>query len=198
VAQKRHNNNNAANLETCKIINSQFDEISFIYRKLFDDATQSIRSCKDMPLLHPNRRCAIYLCFAFLEAMTYRLELVSLLINGLKDPKYLNNKKIKILYKNGVCLLPEHRKFENADRRTFIERLKGSLKEISAFTNIPLDLSTKNNELDQLKKAKRIRDRITHPRTAIDLEVTNQDLICIMGAVSWYNNTFSELVENHS
>lgn len=46
-----------------------------------------------------------------------------------------------------------------------------------------------------LMRAKKIRDRLMHPRTAKDLEVTDSELACTTEAAEWFQTQYQEISE---
>jgi len=50
---------------------------------------------------------------------------------------------------------------------------------------------------NKLKEAQKIRNRITHPKSPEDLQVSKQDLTYVEAGLQWYQTTFETLLDRY-
>ena len=80
------------------------------------------------------------------------------------------------------------------DKRDFASRVKDSFKALSAATGKPFDLSNQHREWADFTGAVKIRDRITHPKIAEDLAISDNEMLLVLSSSTWFNERFADTI----
>ena len=67
-----------------------------------------------------------------------------------------------------------------------VDVFKATFKCYAHKYNLPLENAFGGAEFDRLKSTFEIRNRLMHPKQATDLEISNQDIICLTEAIGWF------------
>ena len=75
---------------------------------------------------------------------------------------------------------------ERANTRT-LDYIVFSLVALSKTFKLNMDVSPKGKDRENLRNALRIRDRLTHPKTVKDLNITNKDIEIVQEFADWFS-----------
>lgn len=176
------------------IIDNQFDNFQVMYQLLWSDVEETGRSaCQSRLAIDVSRRSFVRACYAFMEGVATRTEIIATFIRVIRK----DGVPSKHLHRMSNGFLKQDKRQANDvehDKRNFTSRVKDSLKTLSAATGKPFDLSEQNKEWDDFQKAVKIRDRITHPKIAEDLAISNDEMLLVMNSSKWFHDQFTNTV----
>lgn len=125
------------------------------------------------------RRMYVRSAFACIEGMTYRLKQVAHAAH--------NSKKCTFSEKE-VSFIKEEK------RLRFMDNIEFVFKITARAIDSEHRLAVGDNEWDLLRKASKIRDRLTHPKTTRDLFVSVDELHIVGRAFDWLSVQIVELM----
>ncbi len=180
--------------ELTPIIENQFANFQVMYELLWGDVDETAKAARQSQVVtDTSRRSFVRACYAFMEGVVTRAETLATLIRVIRNeevpPKQARTMLNGILRqdKNQVSSV-EH------DKRNFASRVKDSFKALSAATEKPFDLSNQHREWADFTVAVKIRDRITHPKIAEDLAISNDELLLIVRSGTWFHEQFAAVI----
>ena len=134
------------------------------------------------------RRAFIRSMFAFVEGMTFRMKKAVLIVHE-KMPLNLTEAEIAVLKEVSYSLNDGKAKEENMhitlmSNFTFAYRMYFSL--LNHTDDLAVQKQNDSNGFDAFKKAIRIRDRITHPKSHIKMHIKDEEIETVRKAFEWY------------
>ena len=136
------------------------------------------------------RRCLVRCVFAYIEAVIeiIKAEIRSNLRTGFCTAE-LTTKEEKVIGSLSISRANDPRLgLEENLKRTF--RLAARIWGIDDY-----QLNTQGEDYKDFLRAKRARDKLTHPKTYYDIQVTDQDMSDHSIAAQWVRNSFEKLFE---
>lgn len=135
------------------------------------------------------RRCLARTVFSFIEAVVecVKVELRSTVRTGLYPETSLTAKEREILVPLAVVGAPVGR-FLPLD-----QNLKRTFKLAAKVWHLNFHLASSGEDFKDFLSAKSARNRLTHPRTFYDIEVTDHDMHCYTIAGMWVQREFQRL-----
>lgn len=134
------------------------------------------------------RRCLVRAVFAYMEAVIeiVKIELRSNIRTDVCTPN-LTAKEEKLLGSLSI--------FRNSDKRIGLaENLKGTFKLAAKVWELSeYKLSTEGINYIDFRKAKHARDKLTHPKTFYDIQITDDDMAYCTAAGLWVRDSFETL-----
>lgn len=137
------------------------------------------------------RRCVVRAVFSFIEAVLecIKVELRSNVRLGYYSERDLSQNDLETL---GALTLVRGKsgKFLSLEKN-----VKRTFKLAAKIWNLDFRLSTAGEDFQDFLSAKSARNRLTHPRTVYDVEVTDEDMHCHTIAGMWLQSEFRRLFE---
>ena len=135
------------------------------------------------------RRCVVRAIFSFIEAIVecVKVELRSTVRLGYYPENALTAKERETLGPLAVIGAPLG-KFLPLD-----QNIKRTFKLATKVWVLDFRLATSGEDFQDFLAAKSARNRLTHPRTFYDVEVTDHDMQCHTVAGMWVQNEFQRL-----
>jgi len=135
------------------------------------------------------RRCVVRGIFSFIEAVVecVKVELRSTVRLGYYPENALTSKERETLGPLAVIGAPLG-KFLPLD-----QNIKRTFKLATKVWVLDFRLATSGEDFHDFLAAKSARNRLTHPRTLYDVEVTDHDMHCHTVAGMWVQNEFQRL-----
>jgi hypothetical protein len=135
------------------------------------------------------RRCVVRTIFSFIEAC---IESIKVEIRStIRSPDYIGEltpREIETLGFLGVFGPSNNSKFLPVD-----QNIKRTFKLAAKVWGLSFCLCTDGEDFRDFLAAKSARNRLTHPRTYYDIEVTDHDMHCHTIAGMWLQNEFQRL-----
>lgn len=139
------------------------------------------------------RRSTVRAIFALIEASAeiIKSEIRSTLrLEG--GENHLSEKEIGILGGMSITPKPENQKFLSLE-----DNLKFTFKLAAKVWGLPdFQLDVGDEKYRELLQAKDARNRLTHPRTYYDIQVTDEDMQCHTVAFQWSCHEFMRLFQH--
>lgn len=135
------------------------------------------------------RRCVARAVFSFIEAVIecIKIELRSTIRLGRFREDLLSSREIETLGSLSVISAPPG-KFLPLD-----QNIKRTFKLAAKVWKLNFRLNTGGEDFRYFLAAKSARNRLTHPRTYYDIEVTDDDMHCYSAAGMWVQGEFLRL-----
>lgn len=166
------------------------DELKRVYRVLSDDLDAALKIGRADPSQF-SHRTLFRSYFAFVEGLSFQLRQVTLASLGETD--VLTSAEISLLREERFQLDRKGTPESRENYQSFLPNLLFSIRcyvKNHGATYLP-DLG--NNGWESMRKAVEIRDRLTHPKSAPGLEVTNEDSRHLAAAAAWWKRTLLEM-----
>jgi hypothetical protein len=128
------------------------------------------------------RRSMVRAAFALIEAMAYSLKFIAVSLPG---PGSLSPGQVALAREEDYELSDKGEVTIRSPRLSFLKNLRFAfIVYATAFTaSFSLDVSGKGWQA--LQRAIKVRDRLMHPKTARDLEVTDEEKLDTINALTW-------------
>ena len=171
----------------------QIRETDRFFYLLVEDVLAATEAWRDNPSDF-TRRCYIRTVMAFIEGNTFRFKKVSLWLHENILPIF-SPEEIVCLKEESVSI-KENGKIEIKNMHIkMLSNLIFSLESYAKAINVDFNLNTSGEGWLALKKAIEKRDKITHPKTIEDFQVTEAEIIYFEKAASFYRETTLPLIE---
>jgi hypothetical protein len=165
---------------------SELDQILDHFTKEFECMTSGI-DCKDeiqaIRISVFARPSIVRSTFAFIEAIIFNLKVVALEDN---ETGTALSQAERSLCEERAYELNERGEIEARPARLrFRPNFRFGFRVASKRLGLSFDLETDGDGWGNLGKAVKIRDRLTHPKNAADLRVSDEELLTVLRARSW-------------
>ncbi|MPS74241.1 MAG: hypothetical protein E2590_13995 [Chryseobacterium sp.] len=155
---------------------------------LLDDAFESEKMLSENRSSQFFRRVYIRSIFAYIEGSIWVLKQVCL------KAKSVDGVQRKISISEFTILTEETYDLKgNGDIKTgsktinLLDNIKFTFKTINRLFNEEINLGIGTVSWDNLIKAKNIRNRITHPKSEIDMIISDKEIVICEEVCSWFN-----------
>ena len=138
-----------------------------------------------------HRRQYIRAVFAQLEGSTFSIKQLALT----EDSSSLSNAEIALLRGEQYRLNDAGEARVSAAFLTLASDMKFAFRTYAKSVGLNYELPLTEPGWSALVRAKKVRDRLMHPRSANDLSVTDEELQCATVASEWFQKKFNELSE---
>lgn len=155
---------------------------------LRDDVAKAREGLDDDPTEY-QRRQYIRAVFAQLEGSTFSIKQLALS----EDPSSLTNAEIALLRGEQYRLNDAGEATVSAAFLTLASDMKFAFRSYAKSVGLSYELPVGELGWLALLRAKRVRDRLMHPRSAKDLSVTDEELKCATDAGEWFQKKFNDL-----
>ncbi|UOG92888.1 MAG: hypothetical protein L3K52_03945 [Candidatus Thiothrix sulfatifontis] len=136
------------------------------------------------------RRCVVRAVFSYVEALIECIKVE--LRSTIRTRKYSNPLSAKERETLGSLTIvgTSHRKFLSLE-----QNVQRTFKLAAKIWNIDFQLSTQDNEFNEFLTAKWARNRLTHPKSFYDIQVTDFDMHCHTRTGMWLQEEFQRLFQ---
>lgn len=137
------------------------------------------------------RRCVVRAIFSYAEALieTIKVELRSTIRTGKYSKDFLSTKESETLGSLAIIGAPQG-KFLSLE-----QNIKRTFKLAAKIWCLDFKLATDDDEFQDLLAAKSARNRLTHPKTFYDIQVTNLDMHYHTSTGIWLEREFQRLFQ---
>lgn len=157
-----------------------------VLRADIDSAYEALEENRSSQYL---RRCVVRAVFSFIEALIESLKVeMRFTIRSGHYPLTLLTAKEQETLGSLVAINTPRSKFLPLD-----QNLKRTLKLSAKIWHLEYDLNTDGQDFSDFRLAQVARNRLTHPRTFYDVQVTDDDMHCHTIAGSWVQNEIQRL-----
>lgn len=154
-----------------------------------DDASDAEEYLENNSSSQFARRVYIRSVFAYIEGAVWVLKTACL--NA--KPKHMKERKVTVAE---IALLIEesYQLKENGKIRKvktnlgLLENIKFTFKYINHLFNGSIDLLTEDEIWQQFKKAKEIRNRLTHPKLISDYDISDEEIKFCQNSFNWFTD----------
>lgn len=179
--------------EDLLVSNSSEKQPSISYKQLLniilDEIIENVRKIHPPAINQADRRSFVRNVFSCIEGSTYAFKAWALDIN----PDSLTHQEVDVI-KEKVSFLNHNGEAETQTLKIqTLPNIDFSFKILSKVMNIENPLDKSNHGWEQLRKAIKIRHRLTHPKSAEDLTISNEEMILLSHAVLFYTRATAEL-----
>ncbi|TCS36679.1 hypothetical protein [Reinekea marinisedimentorum] len=150
-----------------------------LFESLIDDVGNNFKVLESNKKSQTYRRNAIRAVFGFIEGVSTVL-LNEVIIKRRKISNKLSSKEIKVL---------------DGSETDLVQRLKKSFTSYTKLHGFNFTLNTSSSGYDDFKKAKQIRNNLTHPKRYRDIEISESDMSIIAGGYLWVKSEFMRIMQ---
>ncbi|MBK5007998.1 hypothetical protein [Pseudomonas sp. S32] len=138
------------------------------------------------------RRCVVRAVFSFIEAAIecIKVELKYSVRLGYFSEENLTDKDKETL--GSISIFPD----QNGKFLPLDTNIKRTFKLASKIWSLDFKLRTDNEDWQDFTAAKNTRNKLTHPRTFYDIQVTDEDMHCHTIAAWWVRREFQRLFKS--
>lgn len=133
------------------------------------------------------QRALIRANFALMEGMSYQLRAVTLA--SLQSTKFLAEKEIALLREERYTIDEKGKPQTNESFLRFPESILFSIRMYAKNHGALFEPDVESSGWKAMKKAAKVRNRVTHPKSAASLKLSDQDLDAIEKAAAWWKAT---------
>jgi hypothetical protein len=141
----------------------------------------------------PERRALVRSVFACIEGTTFGFRSVALYLARMRNIP-LTVGEIAMAREVTYAL---NTKGQVEERHVFIPilaNLRFALTLLAKVAGAPYEFPADDSNFEQLQKAQRVRNRLTHPRSSSDLEVSGEEQSLVIKAGEWVSEQQSKLL----
>ena len=152
-------------------------ELKAVWAALSADQDAAVASGKESNTPYA-QRALIRASFALMEGLSYQLRAVTLA--SLQSTEFLAESEVALLREERYTI---DEKGMPQTKESFL-RFPESRNHGAAF-----EPDVKSSGWQAMRKAAKVRNRVTHPKSAASLELSDQDLTAIQEAAAWWKAT---------
>jgi hypothetical protein len=141
-----------------------------------------------------SRRVYLRTAFTFVEGITQMMKNAALLFDLWNDPSQLTPEEIVLLREEEVYLKQNGVAAKKRIRLALPENLRFAIACYAKTRHIKFRVDVSGSGWQAFLSAQKIRDRVTHPHTIDDLELSQVDLQTIEDAMSFVCNSTAPLL----
>lgn len=161
-----------------------------ILRKDFNIAAKAVEA-RDTPY---RRRNIVRTFAAAVEGHTsVLLQWVMMVVESMPKKSFFTDAEMALIKDESYRLARGGKVTTAPARLPKVEAFLFSLEMYSKFWGYPLGSLREGNGWDSFCRALNVRDRLTHPQTASDLEVTSDELSAVAQAAEWWVQTYDRV-----
>lgn len=140
------------------------------------------------------RRSFVRALFALIEGMTFSIKRLVLMFAADGDGK-LTPDEISLLSEHTAELDSAGAIIGKTAYLKFKPNLQFTFRKFSEITKSGFKLDVSNDGWEKLARSLKIRDRLMHPKSALEVDVTDGELCATRAAADWFAKTYAELWE---
>ena len=171
----------AAEIETLKTAYEQHAEVLAVFREDLD-VYKEIAETDGRQFW---KRTVVRFLFAGIEGLCYRNKQIALATAALKDIE-LTSAEMAMLREEAYGLDDNGEAESKKSRLRTAPNLAFSLRMLARARGGSYEIDTNCTGWQAFKTSIRVRDRITHPKGASDLQVTEEEVASIIAAAGWF------------
>lgn len=167
-------------------------ELRQVFTVLNDDLDAALKAGRQDPTQFAHRTL-IRTYFAFVEGIAYQLRQVTRA--SLEDTDLLTQGERALLREERFQLNMKGEPEAKENFQSVLPNLLFSVRCYAKNHGAIYSPDTGSHGWDSMKRAIAIRDRITHPKSALGLEVTDEDVNHFVHAAEWWKRTLLEMFQ---
>ena len=140
-----------------------------------------------------NKRTFVRTCAALVEGLSYQLRQVTLAT--LKETKYLSEGESAVLRETKYQLSEKGEIRERNDFQATLPMLLFSLRVYAKNHGATFSPNTGDNGWNCLRKAFTLRDRLMHPKSLDDLNISDEEGAEFTAGIQWWDSCVMSLLE---
>ena len=133
------------------------------------------------------QRALIRASFALMEGLSYQLRAVTLA--SLQSTEFLAESEVALLREERYTIDEKGMPQTQESFLRFPESLLFSIRMYARNHGAAFEPDVKSSGWQAMRKAAKVRNRVTHPKSAASLELSDQDLTAIQEAAAWWKAT---------
>ncbi len=167
------------------------DELKKTFKILAEDVEESRAYGEQNPTPFAHRTL-LRTHFALIEGMTYRFRQVAL-----AAAKYgiFNPAEIALLREESYHLNDKSQVETRDNWLRLLPSIIFSMRYYARVHGAPFEPDTGDNGWASMRKYKKLRDRLTHPKSSADLELSGSELEIATKAATWFKATVQDLLK---
>ncbi len=138
------------------------------------------------------RRTLVRTSFAFIEGVVYRMKQLAFEVFSCEEAS-LSRSEVAMLLEESYELNDKGEAISRAKYLQITTNMKFAFKALARAYGVNYDLVVDEAERDNFKKALKIRDRLMHPKSTLDLTVADAEVSTVDKAVGWFGESAREL-----
>lgn len=166
------------------------DELKRVYRVLLDDLEEALTLGRENPTPFAHRTL-FRTYFALVEGVGYQLRQVTLAT--LQHTHFLTDGELAVLREQRFRLNSKGEPKECENFQAVVPNLLFSIRCYVKNHGATYSPDTGVKGWHSLQEAIKIRDRLTHPKSASGLEVTDEDLQTFAEGAAWWKKTLTDM-----
>jgi hypothetical protein len=134
------------------------------------------------------RRSLIRADFAYLEAICFQLKRLCLTETIIKNAEIsidFSTAELSLLKEETYNIDDNGRAQSSKSKIRTADNLLFAIKMVAKLTSTDVDIDKSSKEWSDFKAAIKIRDRITHPKTALDIEISDNEIRNLQTSIHW-------------
>jgi hypothetical protein len=168
------------------------DELNKTFRILAEDVDESRAYGRENPAPFAHRTL-LRTNFAVIEGMTYSFRQVALAAAAKSD--LFSPAEIALLKEESYYLNKKGQVEPRYDWQPLLPSIIFSMRCFARVYGAPFEPDTGDNGWACMSKYKKLRDRLTHPKSSADLQLSDSDLEIAMKATAWFKSTVQNLLK---
>lgn len=137
------------------------------------------------------QRALVRAHFALIEGLSYALRQVTLA--SLYGTKLLSEDEVVLLREERPSIDDQGRTKSNPQFLKFPDNLLFSIRCYVKNHGAKFEPDRSGSDWEAMRKAVKIRDRVTHPKTTASLELSDVDLKTFVDAAAWWKKTMLDM-----
>jgi hypothetical protein len=166
------------------------NELKRVFRVLVSDLDDALKLVRDSPTPFAHRTL-FRTYFAYVEGFTFQLRQVTLAT--LQDTPLLTEGELALLREQRYQLDRRGEPEAKQSRQSVLPNLLFSIRCYAKNHGATYQPDISHHEWESMKKAVAVRDRLTHPKSAEGLDVTEADVQIFEEGASWWKRTLREM-----
>jgi hypothetical protein len=138
------------------------------------------------------RRMLVRSVFALIEGTVYRMKQLAFEVS-LDERVPLSRAEIALLVEEGYDLNDKGEPIVKSNHLNITKGIRFAFKASARAYGISYALKVDDSGWDSFKKALKVRDRLMHPKSTSDVNVVDDDVLCLERAVSWFAESVNEI-----
>ncbi len=139
-----------------------------------------------------SRRVYIRTLFAMIEGSIYAMKIALFGIG--RESGSIKVPDLVVLKESSFDLSKNGKVKEKAKFFRIPENLRFTIRTIKHLLGKEIELGVGNQDWENLKKSIKIRNKVTHPKSLKDLNISDEALECIRSVNLWFNQIVSDMM----
>ena len=172
-------------------------EAALLFKKLVGEITEEFKTISNgrgwEEFSQSERRLYTRSVFALIEALIFVMKQMALSFHPEPDCETISQAE-RVFAQEQVYRLSESGDIEvHRNKVTLETNIKFSFKLFAKSGYVSATLDVSGSEWQALKKAIKVRDRITHPKKVADIEILDHEFEAVRTSLSWLTISFAKV-----